>query len=206
MRVCTIHPDDAGAAIPANAAHRCAWRAGPVTAGGHAPSPARISAANEQRMRSSACSPRPGHGSQPSNRLCLPVSLGAEIAFKRILPRRHGFSEYGRYLGSVEHAVAGARGTGGILLARAGGDGGLDPGETNDLACEVEPGRRAVVDHVVEPGFAVPCHHPQDDARDVGGGGPQLATSPVTASEEAEANRAMQSEALPPELQTSGGE
>ena len=33
--------------------------------------------------------------------------------------------------------------------------------------------------------------------------GPQLATSPVTASEEAEANRAMQSEALPPELRTS---
>ena len=36
--------------------------------------------------------------------------------------------------------------------------------------------------------------------------GPQLATSPVTASEEAEANRAMQSEALPPELRTSGVE
>ena len=36
--------------------------------------------------------------------------------------------------------------------------------------------------------------------------GPQLATSPVTATEEAEANKAMQSEALPPELRTSGVE
>ena len=36
--------------------------------------------------------------------------------------------------------------------------------------------------------------------------GPQLATSPVTAREEAEANRAMHSEALPPELRTSGVE
>ena len=34
--------------------------------------------------------------------------------------------------------------------------------------------------------------------------GPQLATSPVTAGEEAEASRAMRSEALPPELRTSG--
>ena len=36
--------------------------------------------------------------------------------------------------------------------------------------------------------------------------GPQLATSPVTRSDEAEAGIAMQSEALPPELQTSGYE
>ena len=36
--------------------------------------------------------------------------------------------------------------------------------------------------------------------------GPQLATSPVTRSDEVEASIMMQSEALPPELQTSGVE
>ena len=63
-------------------------------------------------------------------------------------------------------------GTGGILPARAGGDGGLDPGEADDLACELEPGRRSVVDHMVEPPRrAALRQHPQEDARDIGGGG-----------------------------------
>ena len=55
------------------------------------------------------------------------MSLGVQVAIKRVLPRRHG-SESGRDLRVVECAVASARGSHRIRPGGAGRDGGLDSG------------------------------------------------------------------------------
>ena len=59
------------------------------------------------------------------------MSLGVQVAIKRVLPRRHG-SESGRDLRVVECAVASARGSHRIRPGGAGRDGGLDSSAAND--------------------------------------------------------------------------